>query len=169
MTYVRTFYPLPLAKFLLLFSAGNVNSFIPCISATMYRPRAEDSSAGLDTVDSALESLQFSYLDGIPFVLDPRLSSTLSAVEDHLAKAKSLLNAQPKQPAVPIPDLEHFGKLEAQVLEQLEQMETDRKESERKRQEMIDKYQKEKEERLKAEEEAKQRKAEEELEKEKSR
>jgi len=135
----------------------------------MYRPRAEDSNAGLDTVDSALESLQFSYLDGIPFVLDPRLSSTLSAVEDHLAKAKSLLNAQPKQPAVPIPDLEHFGKLEAQVLEQLEQMETDRKEMERKRQEMIDKYQKEKEERLKAEEEAKQRKAEEELEKEKSR
>lgn len=135
----------------------------------MYRPRAEDSNAGLDTVDSALESLQFSYLDGIPFVLDPRLSSTLSTVEDHLAKAKSLLNAQPEQPAVPVPDLEHFGKLEAQVLEQLEQMETDRKEMERKRQEMIDKYQKEKEERLRAEEEAKQRKAEEELEKEKSR
>ena len=41
---------------------------------------------------------QFSYLDGIPFVLDPRLSSTLSSIEDHLAKAKQLLETRQAQP-----------------------------------------------------------------------
>jgi len=132
----------------------------------MYGHRGRnDDAAGLDTVDSALESLQFSYLDGIPFVLDPRLSSTLSAIEGHLAKAKQLLDTRPAQSDLQIPDLAQFGKLETQVLEQLERMETDRREREERREAEIKQYQIEKEERVKAEEEAKLKAKEEEEEK----
>ena len=58
---------------------------------------------------------------------------------------------------IQIPDLSHFGKLEAQVLEQLERMEADRREREERRDAEIQQYQEERAERLKVEEEAKRR------------
>ena len=119
------------------------------------------SELATDQVDSALESLQFSYLDGVPFVLDPRLSSALSTIEGHLAKAKTLMDQRSVNQVPELPDLSHIGRLETQVLEQLERLDLEREKRRKKAEDEIADYKREKAEKeaqkaaQEAEEEAK--------------